>query len=179
MPLPIEIIVEVAMKTKRMTLLAMYTTIALTIFVAESALPVLLPIPGVKLGLANIVTLWLLMNGTWKDALCVLMVRIILGSIFTGQMVSFAYSLTGGLFCLAAMLVIHHILGKEQIVITSIVGAIFHNIGQTLTAFVILQSVSVTAYLPILLLCGVATGIFTGLCTKATYKRMGQLMKIK
>lgn len=165
-------------KTKRLTLLAMYTTIALTIFVAESALPPLLPIPGVKLGLANIVTLWLMLNGTWKDALCVLVMRIILGSIFAGQMVSFAYSLAGGLLCLIAMLAIHQLLGKEHIVITSVVGAIFHNIGQLLMAFVILQSFSVIAYLPVLFISGVAAGIFTGLCTKATHKRMGQLMKL-
>ena len=165
-------------KTKRLTLLAMYTTIALTIFVAESALPPLLPIPGVKLGLANIVTLWLILNGTWRDALCVLVMRIILGSIFTGQMVSFAYSLAGGLFCLVAMLAIHHLLGKEYIVITSVAGAIFHNIGQLFMAFVILQSFSVMAYLPVLFISGVAAGIFTGLCTKATHKRMRQLIKL-
>ena len=69
------------MKTKRLTLLAMYTTVALTIFVAESAIPPLLPIPGVKLGLANIVTLWVLLCHNWKDALCVLVLRIVLGSI--------------------------------------------------------------------------------------------------
>ncbi len=167
-----------SIKTKRLTLLAMYTTIALTIFVAESALPPLLPIPGVKLGLANIVTLWLILNGTWKDALCVLVMRIILGSIFAGQMVSFAYSLSGGLLCLLAMLLIHHLLGKEHIVITSVVGAIFHNIGQLLIAFIVLESFSIIAYLPVLFISGMAAGIFTGLCTKATHKRMGQLMKL-
>ncbi len=165
-------------KTKHITLLAMYTAIALAIFVVESALPPILPIPGVKLGLANIITLWLLINGTWKDALCVLMMRIILGSIFAGQIISFAYSLAGGLFCLFAMLLIHHLLGKEHIVITSVVGAIFHNIGQLSMAFLILQSYSVIAYFPVLFLSGVVSGMFTGLCTKATHKRMGQWMNL-
>lgn len=164
-------------KTKRLTLLAIYTTIALTIFVMESALPSL-PIPGVKLGLANIVTLWLLLDGTWKDAFYVLIMRIILGSIFAGQMVSFAYSLAGGLLCLAAMWLIHHLLGKEQIVITSVVGGIFHNIGQLLMALLILQSFSVIAYLPVLFISGAVTGVFTGLCTKALHKHMGQLTKL-
>ena len=58
------------MKVKHMTFLAMYTTIALTIFVVEAMLPPLAPIPGIKLGLANVVTLWLLYYATWKDALC-------------------------------------------------------------------------------------------------------------
>ena len=64
------------MKVKHMTFLAMYTTIALTIFVVEAMLPPLAPIPGIKLGLANVVTLWLLYYATWKDALCVLLMRI-------------------------------------------------------------------------------------------------------
>ena len=81
------------MKVKHMTFLAMYTTIALTIFVVEAMLPPLAPIPGIKLGLANVVTLWLLYYATWKDALCVLLMRILIASMVTGQMVSFSYSL--------------------------------------------------------------------------------------
>ncbi|MBQ2802218.1 MAG: Gx transporter family protein [Lachnospiraceae bacterium] len=167
------------MKTKHLTLLAMYTTIALTIFVVESALPPLLPIPGVKLGLANIVTLWLLLCSDWKDALWVLILRIVLGSIFAGQVLSFAYSLSGGLLCLAAMAILHHFLGKKQIVLTSILGAVFHNIGQLLMAFFILQSLSIISYLPVLFISGIAAGTFTGLCAKYTYKRMGRLMHFK
>ena len=167
------------MKTKRLTLLAMYTTIALTIFVAESAIPPLLPIPGVKLGLANIVTLWLLLCSDWKDALMVLILRIVLGSIFGGQILSFAYSLSGGLLCLAAMTIFHHFLGKRQIVLTSILGAVFHNIGQLLMAFFILQSISIISYLPVLFISGIVAGTFTGLCAKNTYRQMKQLLHSK
>lgn len=160
------------MKTKRLTLLAMYTTIALTIFVVESAIPPILPIPGVKLGLANIITLWLLLCSDWKDALCVLVMRIILGSIFAGQLVSFAYSLAGGLLCLAAMVFFYRMLGKKQIVVISILGALFHNIGQLLMAFLILQSFGIVSYLPVLLISGVVAGAFTGLCAKFLYGHM-------
>ena len=80
---------------KKLTTLALFSTIALTIFLLESLIPPLVPIPGIKLGLANIVTLILLANGTWRDALVVLMARILLGSIFAGQMMSFFYSLAG------------------------------------------------------------------------------------
>ena len=160
------------MKTKRLTLLAMFTTIALTIFVAESAIPPLLPIPGVKLGLANIVTLWLLLCSDWKDALWVLILRIILGSIFGGQVLSFAYSLAGGLLCLIVMSLFHHFFGKKQIVLTSILGAIFHNIGQLFMAFFIFQSFSVISYLPVLFISGVTAGAFTGLCAKYSYQRI-------
>ena len=82
---------EFCMKVKHMTFLAMYTTIALTIFVVEAMLPPLAPIPGIKLGLANVVTLWLLYYATWKDALCVLLMRILIAST------SFSRSMSTGI----------------------------------------------------------------------------------
>ena len=114
------------MKVKHMTFLAMYTTIALTIFVVEAMLPPLAPIPGIKLGLANVVTLWLLYYATWKDALCVLLMRILIASMVTGQMVSFSYSLCGGLFCFVAMALLFRLLGKKHIPFISVIGALFH-----------------------------------------------------
>ena len=88
---------------KKLTLLALFTTIALIIFVIESAIPPIVPIPGVKLGLANIVTLLLIVNRMPKEAAVVLLMRIFLASIFAGQMMSFFFSLLGGIFCLIAM----------------------------------------------------------------------------
>ena len=73
------------MNTKRLVTLALFSTIALTIFMIESSLPTLAPIPGIKLGLANIITLFLIVNYSNKDSFLVLIVRIILASIFTGQ----------------------------------------------------------------------------------------------
>lgn len=160
------------MNTRKLTLLAMYLTIALTIFVAESTIPPLLPLPGIKLGLANIITLWVLLSGDVKDALCVLLLRIILGSIFTGQVTSFFYSLAGGLFSLLVMTILYRFFGKKHLVLISVSGAIFHNLGQLLAAFVILQSFSVFTYLPILMVSGIVTGTFTGLCTQLVYDRI-------
>ena len=81
------------MDIKKMTALAMFSVIALTIFTAESMIGPIVPIPGIKLGLANIVTLLVLVLYGPKEALFVLIVRILLGSMFGGQMVSFFYSL--------------------------------------------------------------------------------------
>lgn len=149
---------------KKLTTLALFTTIALTIFMLESMIPPLVPIPGIKLGLANIVTLVLIVNGTWKDALCVLIMRIILGSIFAGQMMSFLYSIAGGLLCLAVMALLHHLLGKKLLWFTSIIGAIAHNTGQIAVAAIVLGSGYVIYYYPYLILSGIITGAFTGLC---------------
>lgn len=160
------------MKTRHLTLLALYTTIALTIFTAESFLPPLAPIPGIKLGLANIVTLWLLYYADWKSALCMLVMRILLASIIAGQAVSFLYSICGGLLCFLVMAVLFHILKKQHMVFISMIGALFHNLGQILAAIVMLQSFSILAYLPILTLCGLLTGAFTGFCAWFASRRL-------
>ncbi|MEE0420366.1 MAG: Gx transporter family protein [Lachnospiraceae bacterium] len=160
------------MNIKRMTLLAMYTTIALTIFVVESAIPPLAPIPGIKLGLANVITLWLLIYATWRDALTALLMRIFIASMVTGQLVSFFYSLCGGLLCFLAMALLYRLLGRRYIVFVSIIGALFHNVGQIGIAMVLLDSLSAAAYLPVLLISGVITGTFTGLCAYFASRRL-------
>lgn len=150
--------------TKKMAMLALMTTIALIIFVIESAIPPLVPIPGIKLGLANIVTLILVMNNMPRKAGIVLVMRIILASMFAGQLMSFFFSLLGGLFCLAAMVFVHRFAGKAYIWFTSIIGAIFHNIGQLCAALLTLQNIYVLSYGPFLLVSALITGAFTGLC---------------
>lgn len=149
---------------KKLTLLALYTTIALTIFTIESFLPPLVPLPGIKLGLSNIVTLWLLMHTRSRDALIVLFARILLSSFFAGQMISLMYSLGGGLFCFLAMTLLFRVLGNRYVVFVSIFGALFHNLGQIAVAILITQMPSMLAYLPALAVSGILTGTFTGLC---------------
>ena len=103
---------------KRLTTLALLTTIALTIFVVESAIPTLVPIPGVKLGLANIVTLFVLKRYKFSDAAIVLAMRIILATIFTGQAISFIYSVSGGFLCLIVMAAVNKLLRGQYIFLT-------------------------------------------------------------
>ena len=86
------------MGIRKITILGILTAVALTIFMIESALPALAPIPGIKLGLANIVTLFILLRFKVMDACLALFVRIILASVFAGQMVSLLYSICGGVF---------------------------------------------------------------------------------
>ena len=152
------------MTVQKMVLLALFATIALTIFVVESMLPPLAPIPGIKLGLANVITLILLLCFNEKDALIVLLVRILLASMFAGQLMTFAYSLAGGLLCFAVMSVINRILGGRYVFITSVFGAMAHNTGQILVAIFMTSSLSILLYLPLLLISAVLTGLFTGFC---------------
>ena len=129
------------MDIKKMTALAMFSVIALTIFTAESMIGPIVPIPGIKLGLANIVTLLVLVLYGPKEAVFVLIVRILLGSMFGGQMISFFYSLSGGILCWLVMSLISALLKKKFLVLISMCGAAAHNIGQILAAIVITHSI--------------------------------------
>ena len=114
---------------KHLVMLALFTTMALTIFVVEAQIPVPVPIPGVKLGLANVITLIVLVVYRPRDAFAVLVLRILLGSIFTGTPVSLLYSLTGGILCFLGMALLCKLLQKKHLWFISIVGAVLHNLA--------------------------------------------------
>lgn len=151
-------------KASYITLLALFATISLAIYYVESLLPPIVPIPGIKLGLANIITLILLKNTSFKDAFFVLLVRILIATLLFGQVMGLLYSLSGGLFSLLAMFLINRFLHSSFTGITGICGALFHNLGQLLVAILLVSSLAPLAYLPFFLLSSVITGLFTGLC---------------
>lgn len=148
--------------TKKMAALSVMTATAIAIHGAESMLPVLLPIPGLRLGLSNIVTLALLKRYGPKDAALVLFLRILLASLLFGQWVSLMYSLGGGILCLVGEILIDRILAGKRLYITSAFGGILHNVGQLAVARLILKSSGVWIYLPYLILGGILTGLFVG-----------------
>ena len=156
----------------RLTRMALLTAVALTIFVAEAQIPPIVPVPGVKLGLANIVTVYAMFRlGPW-EALAILLARILLGSLFAGQMMSLLFSLAGGLLCYAVMLLLRRILTVRQIWVCGAIGAVCHNIGQIFVAAAVSRTLSVAVYLPVLMLSGIVTGTFTGLCAQFAVDRM-------
>jgi heptaprenyl diphosphate synthase len=149
--------------TKHLVLLGLYTAIALILFLVEAQLPSpALSIPGMKLGLSNLVTLFLLTCGSKRDAILVLLARILLGSFFAGQMTALLYALSGGLLSFGMMLLCSVLLHRKRIWFTGMVGGISHNLGQILAAWILLQTTAVFSYLPVLVLCGMATGLFNG-----------------
>lgn len=108
------------MSVKKMTVLSLYTAVALILFVVESAIPMPVPLPFVKLGLANIITLIVLVCYSPKDAFLVLMLRIFLASVFYGQIVYLVYSMAGGILCFLADVVINRLLKGKYIYITAV-----------------------------------------------------------
>ena len=161
------------MKTKKLTLLALLAAIALTIFMIEAQIPSPVPIPGVKLGLANVITLVVLLRYRARDAVAVLLLRILLGSIFTGALVGMIYSLCGGLLCFAGMALLCRFLHRKHIWFISLIGAVLHNIGQMLVA-VLIAGKGMIFYLPFLMTAGCIAGAFTGLCAQLVLNRLGR-----
>lgn len=156
------------MPVKKTTVLALFTTLSLAIYAIESAIPPLVPIPGFKLGLANIITLILLRNAFAKDAFLVLIARILLSTLLFGQALSLLYSLAGGILSLLLMTLAAKLLQKKLFVLTGALGGLAHNTGQLAMALIVTSTPGVAAYLPFLVLSGILTGLFTGLCGEFT-----------
>ena len=154
--------------------MALLTAIALAIHVAEAQIPPLVAIPGVKLGLANIITIYAAFAIGGGPAAMILIARILLGSMFGGGVVSLMYSLVGGLLCLAVTLVLRRVLGMQQIWVAGVLGAVAHNIGQILVAIVVTGTPSIVSYLPVLMISGIVTGLFTGFAAQAVVNRIGK-----
>lgn len=152
------------MPVKKLTVLALFTTLSLAIYAVESVIPPLVPIPGFKLGLANIITIILLRNASAKDAFLVLIARILLSALLFGHALSLLYSLTGGVLSLLLMTLGTKLLQKKLFFLTGALGGLAHNIGQSAMALIVTATPGAASYLPFLILSGILTGIFTGLC---------------
>lgn len=152
------------MSLKKLTALALYTTLSLAVYAIESAIPPLVPLPGIKLGLANIITLILLQQESGRDAFLVLVARLLLSTLLFGQVLSLLYSLAGGSLSFAIMYIANRLLQKKFPFLTGALGGLFHNLGQLLTAFAVTATAGVFAYAPYLAVSGILTGLFTGFC---------------
>ncbi len=150
-------------KTTTLTLCAMLISLALALSYAERFIPLqmLIPLPGIKLGLANIVTLTVLYLLGAKSAFTILVLRCFLGSLFGGGITGFLFSLCGGLLSMTVMTFTRR-LTCFSVYGVSILGAAAHNIGQIAIAILLMRSVYIGAYLPYLLIVALFTGFATG-----------------
>ena len=151
------------MPLKKLTLLSLFTTISLAVYAIESAVPPLVPIPGIKLGLANIVTLVLLRRFRAADALMVLFCRILLSALLFGQALSLLYSLAGGLTSLLVMCIVTRLLRNKRVYLTGAMGGLTHNMGQLLVAIRVVETYGVLYYMPTLIIAGLVTGLVMGI----------------
>lgn len=165
------------MKTRKLTTMALLTAVALTIFVVEAQIPAIVPIPGVKLGLSNIVTVYAVYALGAKEGALILFARIFLGAIFSGNFGTIFYSAGGGALAILATIALKLVLQENQLWVAGCLGAIAHSVGQMAVAVLLTDTPSLLIYLPVLILCSVFTGIFTGLCAQLLVKRGKDLWK--
>lgn len=160
------------MKAKKLAELSLLTAVATIIFIIELRIPNIIPIPGIKLGLANIITVYAAYRFSAKDVLLIAVARVFLGSLFGGNFSVIIYSLSGALACLAGMLLLRKIIPLEYVWLCSIIGAILHNTGQMAATIFITRTPAVLAYYPPLIISGSIAGLFTGLCAMFILKRV-------
>ena len=165
------------MKTRKLTQMALLAAIALTIFMVEAQIPALVPVPGVKIGLSNIVTVFAVFAMGPKEAAAILFVRIFLGAVFAGNFSTIFYSAAGGALAILVTIGLRKLLTKDQLWVAGIMGAIAHSVGQMAMAIAITQTVGLVSYLPMMILCSIVTGLFTGLCAQFLLNRGGNLWK--
>lgn len=151
-----------------------FTALALILSYVETLIPVQFGIPGIKLGLANLVVVIVLCKTDWKEALLLSVSRVLLAGFIFGSLFSIIYSLAGGVLSLLVMAVL---VRSERFgtVGVSMAGGVAHNIGQLAMAMIAVSTYQVSYYLPVLLIAGLVTGAVIGLAADAILKRIRNL----
>ena len=150
-------------KTRKLVFMALLTALELTIWVIEGQIPAPIPVPGVKLGLASVVTLTAMAVLGRREAGCILLARILLGSLFAGSFSAVLFSLAGGAVSWCVMSALLGRFPEKLLWVVSVFGAIGHNAGQLLAAVAVTGTPGLFWYGPILLTAAIVTGVFTGL----------------
>ncbi len=161
------------MQMNRLARCAVLTALALALSMAERMLPVtaLIPLPGLRLGLANLVTVFALCRLSGKEAVLILIARCLLGAIGGGMLTSLAFSLTGGLLALGVMALLLRCPGLSLVGVC-MAGAAAHNVGQIIAAVIVLGGTAPVLYLPALLVASVLTGLVTGIVSMLLVHRV-------
>lgn len=162
--------------TKRLAECALFISLALVLSYIERFFPLqaFIPLPGVKLGLANVVTMVSLMCLGKRDTFIIVILRCILGSMFGGGVTGLMFSLTGGMLSVSVMIAVSKV-PYFSIYGVSILGAAAHNIGQILAAVILMQSIYILTYLPWLLLTGLVTGLVIAILSSGVLRILRNL----
>lgn len=156
---------------RRTAYLGLYLALALVCSYIESLIPISFGIPGIKLGLANVVVILVLydLGAAWAAAVSVL--RILLAGFMFGNMFSIIYSLSGGLLSLGCMLLLKKT-GKFKIISVSAAGGVTHNLGQIIAAALVVENINLFYYYPVLLTAGGITGVLIGTAAQEIVLRL-------
>ena len=159
------------MKTKKVAFLGLSIALAMILSFVESQIPALVAIPGIKVGLPNLVMVFLLYRVGWRETVTVSIIRIILVSMLFGNVQTITFSLAGAVLSLLGMILLKK-LGLFSCITVSIVGGILHNVGQIIAACFWTQTAEIAYYLPVLLVSGTIAGTAIGIVSGLLVKRL-------
>ena len=159
------------METRKIARMGLLTALALILSYVESLIPAFVAVPGVKMGLANIVVVFALYTLGPGEAAIVSIIRVLLSSLLFGSILSLSYSAAGAVISLLSMIILMKtkIFGVTSV---SVTGGVFHNLGQILVACLVLETDVLLYYLPILILSGTITGAVIGIASSIVIKRL-------
>lgn len=159
------------MNVKKTATLALSISLAMVFSFLESQIPAFVSVPGVKMGLPNIVIVFLLYRFGWKEAALVSTIRVFLTSVLFGSGMSYLYAISGAVLSLSGMILLKKI-GRFSQVTVSIAGGVLHNAGQIAMACYILGTSAIAYYLPFLIISGILAGIVVGIAAGILVKRI-------
>ncbi len=163
---------------KKTAYLGVMLALALICSYVEVLIPVPIGIPGIKLGLANIVIVFAMYSLGIKEAFLLSVMRVTISGFMFGNVIAIAYSLAGGLLSLLVMFLLKKT-DKLSCISVSIAGGIFHNIGQMIIATILVDNYYVLYYVPVLMVAGFITGACIGVVAQEVFLRIGKQMRVK
>ena len=164
------------MNAKRVAMYGMMVALAMVLSFLESMLPAFVAVPGVKLGLTNLVVMVALYRMHPSDALIINIIRIILVGLTFGNAFSIAYSIAGGVLSFMVMYILYRS-DRFSALGVGAAGGVAHNIGQIIVAMIVMRTTGVAYYLPVLIISGLIAGVVIGLISGMVVKRLPQPQK--
>ncbi len=159
------------MKTRQIAETGLLIALAMVLSYVESLIPAFVAIPGIKIGLANIVVVYALYRLGFRSALLISVLRVLLSALLFGTVLTLAYSAAGAVLSLGGMVFLKRT-GLFGTAAVSVFGAVLHNLGQILVACILLGTDALLYYLPFLVISGVVTGVAIGVAASILIRRV-------
>ena len=163
------------MRAKKVAFLGLSIALAMILSYVESLIPAFVAVPGVKVGLPNLVMVFLLYKVGWKETVIVSIIRVILVSMLFGNVQSMIYSIAGATLSLSGMILLKKTDWFSYIAV-SVIGGVLHNVGQIAAAVLLTQTAQIVYYLPVLLVTGTIAGIVIGFTAGLLLKRLERIV---
>lgn len=158
------------MSTQKLTRLAMFLALSLILSYLESLIPVSASIPGIKIGLANIITMYMIYCYSIRETVVIMFLRVIISGFMFSGLTTIIFGILGGMVCIIVMWLLKRT-SLFSIMGVSMAGAVAHNAGQILAAYIVIQNAEIIYYMPYLCISGLVTGLLVGYISALIIRR--------